>query len=83
MFRRLVCTLALRPALGCIAHVEGPLDETDQREAEQVADPSRCKVVIAGGTTAALAAALAAAAEGSDTCLLEPTDWVGGQLTAS
>lgn len=83
MFRRLVCTIALLPALGCTAHVEGPLDETDQREAEQVADPSRCKVVIAGGTTAALAAALAAAAEGSDTCLLEPTDWVGGQLTAS
>jgi NADPH-dependent 2,4-dienoyl-CoA reductase/sulfur reductase-like enzyme len=42
-----------------------------------------CQVVIAGGTTAAFAAAISSAAEGVQTCLLEPTDWVGGQLTAS
>jgi len=36
---------------------------------------------VAGGSTAALAAALHAAREGAETCLLEPTDWVGGQLT--
>lgn len=47
-----------------------------------------CQVIIAGGTTAALAAALAAAKEfdsaGEGTvCLLEPTNWPGGQLSAS
>lgn len=40
-------------------------------------------VVIAGGTTAGFAAAVSAAATGSRVCLIEPTDWVGGQLTAS
>ncbi len=43
----------------------------------------RCEVIIAGGSTAALAAALSSAAEGFKTCLLEPTNWPGGQLTAS
>jgi hypothetical protein len=42
-----------------------------------------CDVVIVGGTTAAFAAAVSSAAEGVQTCLIEPTDWVGGQLTAS
>ncbi|AMV37447.1 FAD-dependent oxidoreductase [Planctomyces sp. SH-PL62] len=40
-------------------------------------------VIIAGGTTAAFAAAVASAESGARTCLIEPTDWVGGQLTAS
>jgi hypothetical protein len=40
-------------------------------------------VVIAGGTTAALAAAISACDEGARVALLEPTDWPGGQLTAS
>ncbi len=40
-------------------------------------------VVIAGGSTAALAAAFAAAEEGATVALLEPTDWIGGQLTSS
>ncbi|WP_165248225.1 FAD-dependent oxidoreductase [Paludisphaera soli] len=40
-------------------------------------------VVIAGGTTAAFAAAVASAESGARTCLIEPTDWVGGQITAS
>lgn len=40
-------------------------------------------VVIAGGSTAAFAAALASAKSGARTALLEPTDWVGGQLTSS
>lgn len=30
-----------------------------------------------------MAAALSASASGVRVCLLEPTDWVGGQLTAS
>ena len=40
-------------------------------------------VVIAGGSTAAFAAALASAEAGAVTALVEPTDWVGGQLTSS
>ena len=40
-------------------------------------------VVVAGGSTAALAAALAAAESGARTALIEPTDWIGGQLTSS
>ena len=42
-----------------------------------------CDVIIAGGSTAAFAAALSSAHAGVKTCLIEPTDWVGGQLTAS
>lgn len=44
---------------------------------------TNCSVVIAGGSTSALAAAVASALEGVSTCLLEPTDWVGGQLTSA
>lgn len=40
-------------------------------------------VVVAGGSTAAFAAALAAAEAGARTALIEPTDWIGGQLTSS
>ena len=35
---------------------------------------TNCSVVIAGGSTAALAAAIASAKEGVRTCLLEPTE---------
>ncbi len=41
-----------------------------------------CDVIVAGGSTAALSTALTSAREGSKTCLVEPTDWPGGQLTA-
>ena len=51
--------------------------------ATQAAEPPRYDVVVAGGSTAAAAAAFAAAEEGATVALLEPTDWVGGQLTAS
>lgn len=47
-----------------------------------VDEVEQCDVIIAGGTTAALSAALTSAREGSLTCLLEPTNWPGGQLTA-
>ena len=53
------------------------------------ADPPRAEafadfdVVIAGGTTAAFACAVASAESGARTALIEPTDWVGGQITAS
>jgi FAD-dependent oxidoreductase family protein len=45
--------------------------------------PAEYDVVIAGGSTAAFAAAIAAARQGARVVLLEPTDWTGGQLTAS
>ncbi|KAK7109272.1 uncharacterized protein [Littorina saxatilis] len=43
-----------------------------------------CDVIVAGGSTAALAAAIAAARDNSQmhVCLTEPTDWLGGQMTS-
>ena len=44
-----------------------------------------CDVLVAGGSLASLAAALAAANVSASirVCLLEATDWLGGQLTSS
>ncbi|KAK7109270.1 uncharacterized protein [Littorina saxatilis] len=44
----------------------------------------QCDVIVAGGSTAALAAAIAAARDNSQlhVCLTEPTDWLGGQMTS-
>lgn len=42
-----------------------------------------CDVIIYGGSTSALFAAITSARENKVTCLIEPTDWVGGQLTNS
>ena len=50
---------------------------------------SECDVIVVGGSTAALGAALSAAkefqaeAQGRIVCLTEPTNWLGGQLTAA
>jgi len=41
-----------------------------------------CDVLVVGGGTGGTAAALAAARAGRHVCLLEETDWIGGQLTA-
>jgi hypothetical protein len=41
-----------------------------------------CDVLVAGGGTGGVAAALAAAEAGRRVCLIEETDWLGGQLTA-
>jgi hypothetical protein len=41
-----------------------------------------CDVLVVGGGTGGFAAALAAARAGRSVCLLEETDWIGGQLTA-
>jgi glycine/D-amino acid oxidase-like deaminating enzyme len=41
-----------------------------------------CEVLVAGGGMGGVAAALAAARRGSRTCLLEETDWLGGQLSS-
>ncbi|MEI8027347.1 MAG: FAD-dependent oxidoreductase [Pseudomonadota bacterium] len=42
-----------------------------------------CDVLISGGSLSALTAALSSAREGVATCLVEPTNWAGGQITAS
>ena len=44
-----------------------------------------CDVIVAGGSLASLAAAVSAAntSSASRVCLLDITDWPGGQLTAS
>ena len=41
-----------------------------------------CDVLVVGGGTGGIAAALAAARASRRVCLLEETDWIGGQLTA-
>ena len=41
-----------------------------------------CEILVVGGGTGGVAAALAAAEAGRRVCLLEETDWLGGQLTA-
>ena len=49
------------------------------------AEPVRtvdCEVLVVGGGTGGVAAALAAAGEGRDVCLIEETDWLGGQFTS-
>ncbi len=40
-----------------------------------------CDVLVVGGGTGGTAAALAAAESGATVCLVEETDWLGGQLT--
>src|SRR5580692_11660523 len=41
-----------------------------------------CDILVVGGGTGGVAAALAAARRGRQVCLLEETDWLGGQMTA-
>ena len=42
-----------------------------------------CDILVVGGSTAGLSAAVTSAKEGQTTCLLEPTDMIGGQMTAN
>ena len=57
------------------AAVRTVTDRPPQREIE-------CDVLVVGGGLGGVAAALAAARRGVRTCLLEETDWLGGQLSA-
>ena len=43
---------------------------------------ARCEVLVVGGGTGGVAAAWAAARRGRQVCLLEETDWLGGQMTS-
>lgn len=53
--------------------------------AAAAAAPITCDVIVAGGSLSSVAAAVTAANVSSSlrVCFLEPTDWPGGQLTAS
>ena len=84
-FRRLnavhrACRILAILTLGASLWHLGPRTATAR---EQLAKTIEAEVIIAGGSTAALAAAFAAAEQGVKTVLIEPTDWIGGQLTAS
>jgi len=72
------CLLAARSAAG------GPSAMTAE-VAGAVGRPlqGRYDVVVAGAGTGGLAAALQAARLGADVLLVEPTDWIGGQLAAA
>ena len=48
-----------------------------------VEEAVECDVVVIGGSVAGLSAAVTAAKEGANTCLLEPTDMLGGQMTSN
>lgn len=64
---------------------EGPGGKADDADGAALMEIDRtlsCDVIVAGGSTAALAAAITSAREGVATCLVEPTDWIGGQITA-
>ena len=52
-----------------------PGREPPQRDIE-------CEVLVVGGGMGGVAAALAASRRGRRTCLVEETDWLGGQLSA-
>ena len=66
----------------CTAMFVHPLDATLAQQPKTIRELS-ADVIIAGGSTAALAAAIASADSGATTVLIEPTDWIGGQLTSS
>ena len=73
---------ALSIAAVCASFVASPFSAAGAEQAP-VVELNDYDVIIAGGSTAAFAAAIAAAESGARTALLEPTDWVGGQLTSS
>jgi len=80
---------ALTCSVGC-APADGDDDATSASalsaypaKPSDTASRKYCDVIIAGGSTAAIAAAVASADVGARTCLVEPTEWIGGQLTAS
>ena len=54
----------------------------DCGEPGRAADERTCDVLVVGGGTGGISAALAAARAGRSVCLLEETNWIGGQLTA-
>jgi len=80
-----ILLVATPVASGFSAEVKQPIRSTRPVNALNLQPDETLEfdVVIAGGSTAAFAAALASAESGARTALIEPTDWVGGQLTSS
>jgi hypothetical protein len=60
-------------------------DQQQVRPALKTTDDAaeECDVVVIGGSVAGLSAAVTSAKEGATTCLLEPTDMLGGQMTSN
>jgi hypothetical protein len=92
MFARASFFLVPFLVVGCQSR-QFNVEEQGAGEAQNVrtAGPNseNCDVIVVGGTTSATAAAIASAEEfrkhkkDGRVCLLEPTNWPGGQLTAS
>ena len=72
----------LLPLVLLAAQGEAAGQDTAGAESGEPLTLDQYEVVVAGGSTAALSAALTSAERGATTALLEPTDWIGGQLTA-
>ena len=80
--RQLVLCAAALFIVGCKERTFNASDKAQSDISLNFGSP-QCDVIVAGGSTAALAAALSSAREERLTCLIEPTDWPGGQMTAS
>ncbi len=59
-----------------------PLQAVQQVDHAAPAKMIECDVLVAGGGLGGVAAALAATRRGQTVCLLEETDWLGGQATS-
>ncbi len=76
-------------ASGCKFGAQTVVDSSETAGAGAASTAETCDVIVMGGTTAGVAAAISAAkefqVEGASrrACLVEPTDWPGGQLTSS
>ena len=78
IFLSLICLTTL-PQFSACRTGDSSLDSNE----ESFMRIELCDVIIAGGSAAALGAALASADQKVKTCLIEPTNWAGGQMTAS
>jgi len=72
------CLLSARFAAGGPGVTTADVAAADGRPLQD-----RYDVVVAGAGTGGLAAAIQAARLGADVLLIEPTDWIGGQLAAA
>ena len=79
----LMCSVGCAPADGDDDATSASALSAYPAKPSDTASRKYCDVIIAGGSTAAIAAAVASADVGARTCLVEPTEWIGGQLTAS
>ncbi len=75
------------PGIGCrghdLAHGHGisPSLESEAPSEKRSGEPA-CDILVVGGSDGGTAAALAAAEAGAGVCLMEDSNWLGGQLTS-